>query len=165
MESKTCNGCRSPKVEKECELCGEWSCKKCLHFLDEANFAFWAEKAETLSKTFYCSPCYDGQVTPELERYAEQLAQARQLNVIPKDYKGRAKILKKALVDVTVKDCPDREECLLRLAFRAMELGFNAIIEMELKSEKVRMGAYQTSKWSGRARPAQIVEETLEPEE
>ena len=52
--------------------------------------------------------------------------------------------------------CDDRRECILRLAFFAAELGFNAIIESEVDSKKVRKGAYQSSTWSGSALPADV---------
>ena len=50
---------------------------------------------------------------------------------------------------LTVKDCPDRDETIMRLAFFAAQRSSNAVIQVEVTAEKVRNGAYQTSKWSG----------------
>ena len=60
-------------------------------------------------------------------------------------------------IQVKVENCPDREETLMRLAFLAAFGGFNTLIDVELNSEKVRnSSSYQTSNWSGSAKPTTI---------
>jgi hypothetical protein len=57
---------------------------------------------------------------------------------------------------VTVKDVPDRDEAILRLAFLAAEEGFNAILDVNVKSEKVRNEGWQKMRWSGSGLPVGV---------
>lgn len=62
---------------------------------------------------------------------------------------------------ITVAECADYDETLLRLAFRGAELNFNGIIDVDITSKKVRTGNYQTSVFSGTAIPANVREDKL----
>ncbi len=87
--------------------------------------------------------------------YLELLEQAKNVYVFFK--KHSVPLIKRSKTQVSVKDCPDREETLLRLAFLAAEQSFNALIEVNLNSEKVfDAGGYQYLNWSGTAFPAEV---------
>jgi hypothetical protein len=60
-----------------------------------------------------------------------------------------------------VKDCPDHDETLLRLAFFAVQKDYNSLIDVDIKSEKIRNGTYQTQKWSGTAVPANLSDKKI----
>lgn len=57
---------------------------------------------------------------------------------------------------IKVKDCTDREETLLRLAFLAVHANFNALIDVDIVSQKIRHGTYQTTQYSGTAIPVNL---------
>lgn len=57
---------------------------------------------------------------------------------------------------VHVVDCRDHDETILRLAFRAAQSNFNAIVDMSLASRKIKDGSYTTLLWWGQAVPANV---------
>jgi hypothetical protein len=65
----SCAVCRSSKIERNCDLCDSEVCKKCLHFLAEGTFAFWAELPGELSFTHYCTTCHAEHVETALEKF------------------------------------------------------------------------------------------------
>ena len=65
-------------------------------------------------------------------------------------------LIRRAKEAFRIEECLDRDETILRLAFLAAREGYNAVIEVEVLAEKIRMGSYQTSKWSGTGVAAQI---------
>jgi hypothetical protein len=163
MSNEVCISCRKPKAALNCEICGEYVCKACEMFLDEGTFSFLKTIPDDLSHTHYCAPCYDSKIMPELEKYRETLEKAKsiyfffttqKMNLLP--------LLDRAKEKVDVKNCADRDETILRLAFRAAEQGYNAIIMAEVKSAKVRNEGYQTSVWSGVGIPANVDAERIE---
>jgi len=93
------------------------------------------------------------------------MAKAREVIIITKAYKGFLLVLKKSKTEVQVSDCPDRDETVLRLAFKAAEKGHNALIKTELVSKKVFDHSYQKSVWSGHGLPVDIDEEKLKETE
>ena len=62
---------------------------------------------------------------------------------------------------ISIIDCADYDETILRLAFRGAELGFNGIIDVDITSKKVKTGNYQTTVFSGTAIPANVREDKL----
>ena len=74
-------------------------------------------------------------------------------------------MIRKSKEKFTVPKCADRDETILRLGFFAAQNGYNAIVEVDVKSVKIRDGSYQTSVWSGSGIPADINEAKLEKQE
>ncbi|MGZ3698619.1 MAG: hypothetical protein ACXWP5_10815 [Bdellovibrionota bacterium] len=159
-----CISCRRPKATIACDLCHEPLCKNCEHFLDATTFSFLATVPENLTHTHYCPVCFNAQVEPALESYNEVMERAKKVYFYFKTQKRPPPILKKSKERVEVKDCDDRDETILRLAFFAAEQGFNGIIEAEVISEKVRNKSYQTSVWRGVGIPASVDGEKIERE-
>lgn len=108
---------------------------------------------ELLSHGAYCTPCFDFKVMPEVEVYDADVRAARNIAVFFKDQSKETRLLKRTEKAFKVVDCEDREETLLRLAYFAVQAKFNAIIDVEITSKKVRTGAYQTHLWTGTAIP------------
>jgi hypothetical protein len=157
MTRSVCLSCRSPKTQHACGVCGEPLCRDCALFLDESAFAFRSSVAPELKHTYYCQGCHAEHVEPALAEYGEVMERARNVYCFTVNSKKRfIPLLKRAQVEVRVEGCGDRDETFLRLAFQAAELGFNAVIEADVQSEKVRNGGYQTSLWRGRAVPANV---------
>jgi hypothetical protein len=162
QETSECVSCRKPQAKHECGLCGDAVCRSCEIFLDETTFSLRSDVPEELKHTYYCAPCHQAQVEPELERYQETLALAREVYVFYGVSKHPLPILKKAKAEIKVPQCVDRDETILRLAFMAVEAGYNCLVEAEIASEKVRDHGYQKSAWKGRAIPAELDVERLE---
>ncbi len=156
MNSTPCDSCRKPKSGFECEMCESALCKNCAQILDQDTFSFLAEIPETLKHTTYCPQCFDENVAPELETYREVMQRAEEVFVFFTSQRKEIPLIKRSKLSFSVKDNIDRDQTILRLAFFAAKEGYNAITEVEVISEKVRNGAYQTSKWRGTGVPAQI---------
>lgn len=131
-------------------------CKSCAHFLDEESFSFYSKVPAELAHTTYCESCFATNVAPELQRYEALLEKAKDILVYDKSQGKETRLLKRIEKPVQVKRCADYQETVLRLAFFAAQAGFNGIIDVDIKSEKVRDHAYQKTLYSGTAVPTQI---------
>lgn len=159
-----CASCLQPKSSLKnklsCGLCSCRLCKDCAQFHDPDFFSFMGSPPEELCKNAYCAPCFEAKVAPAKAAHAEMLERAKKIYVFEK--KHHIPLIQRSKQQVSVRDCPDREEALLRLGFFAAEQGFNALVESKLVSEKVFVNGYQSLNWSGSAYPAQIRAESLE---
>lgn len=108
-----------------------------------------------ITKTF-CPPCYDSKVEPALQKYNDDLEKARNVFVFYKAENKESRFFKRVEGPVKIADVPDREETILRLAYLAVQVNCNAIVDVDLVSEKIKTGSYQTSKWSGTANPVEV---------
>jgi hypothetical protein len=162
MEKSECYSCRKPKAPFECEVCHEAFCKNCSQVLDESTFKFLPVKPEMLSHSIYCGGCFDQEVAPALEAYEQTVEQAKEAFVFFKTGKRRIPLIRKGKVPYRIPNCQDRDETIFRLAFLAVQDGFNAITEVEVVSKKVRNEGYQTSTWSGTAIPAEVDAEKMD---
>ena len=160
--AEICVSCRSPKAQSECGVCFDALCRSCALFLDEATFSFYAELPDELTHSFYCAACHQQHVEPALERYNELIETARVVFFFFETQKQRIPVLDKAKAEVKVEDCADRDETILRLGFQAAQQGFNAILDAVVSSEKIRKGAYQTTRWSGKGLPVMVDVDKLE---
>ena len=154
-----CTTCRKPKAELKnlayCGICKQMSCKDCAHFLDAAAFSFRDKVSADLLHSTYCQHCYDQKIAPELSAYAQEMERAKQVFVFYKKH-GYLRVIRRSKKMLSVRDCPDRKEALLRLAFFAAQQSYNALVEVELTPEKIRNFGYQKSSWSGTAFPAEV---------
>jgi uncharacterized protein YbjQ (UPF0145 family) len=161
-ETTACDVCSSPKAVYRCGVCSKTICKKCRVYVDTHTFSFFSKVPPKLLLADYCPECHEREVLPEQARYDELMEKAKDVYYLSKAYPGYVRVLRRHTKRVTVESCPDRRETILRMAFWAAELNFNAIIEAEVDSAKVRHGGYQTSIWKGSALPANIDGEQLE---
>jgi hypothetical protein len=143
-------------------MCEENLCKGCAEFLDNATFSFMKKIPEELTHTYYCMSCYNTHIVPALESYNEVMERAKRLYVFFDTRRNPVQYIKKAKEEVRVDDCEDRDETILRLAFLAAQVGYNAVIEAAVVSEKIRNGGHQKSRWKGTAIPAMVDAEKLE---
>ena len=156
MNDTSCDSCRKPKSGFECEVCESSLCKNCAQILDSDEFAFLAEIPVALKHNTYCPHCYDEMVVPELDAYQEIMGRAQEVFVFFVTQRKEIPLIKRSRESFAINECIDRDQTILRLAFFAAQGGYNAVTEVEVISEKVRNGAYQTSKWRGTGVPAQI---------
>jgi len=161
MKSGICSSCRLPKASLVCECCQASQCKSCAIKLKKDSFSFLPVIPTELTHLIYCGLCFDEKVAPALAAYNETMAKARNVNVFFKTQSEETRLLKRAEKPITVNQCEDKDETLLRLAFLAAQAHFNTLIDVVIKSEKVRMQAYQTTQWNGSGIPLYIDEARL----
>jgi hypothetical protein len=155
MENTTCAHCGT-KSKLTCESCGTSACKYCLQFIDEDRFAFQPELTKQLPFAAYCPTCFDIYVAPLATTYDQTVVRANNILVYDKCQGKETRFFKRTEKQVRVERCIDRATTLLRLAFQAAAAGYNGLIDVDIKSEKIRNGSYQTTLWSGTGIPTHI---------
>lgn len=161
MTNLKCTVCQKSKAGLTCGLCKEIICKKCTQFLDEDYFSFLKKTPEMLSYTTYCNSCHDQNILPEITKYNEMLETAKNILVFMKAQFKETRLIKRLADPIHVTECADYDETLLRLAFQAVELNYNGIIDVDIISKKIKVGKYQTTVFSGTAIPANVREDKL----
>lgn len=154
MENQSCVTCQKPKATLICGSCQNAVCKYCARFTDEESFAFMAQWPVALQHDTYCHGCFEEKAAPVLSQYARAMDQAKNVRVYLKKQGKETRTIKRELPTLVVKDCRDHDETILRLAFLAVEQGFNTLVDVELSWVKVKEGSYSHVKWSGSAVPA-----------
>jgi hypothetical protein len=157
----SCISCRRPKANLVCGNCEDPVCKDCAEFLEASTFSFRESVPEELTYNYYCSHCYDDVVKPELQAYQDTLTLAKDVFFFFSTQRKPFHLLKRAKHLIHVKECRDRDETILRLGFKAAELGFNAIVEAQVTSKKLRDEGREKSQWEGKGTPAQVDSEKL----
>ncbi len=161
MKKDSCSSCGKSKANLECGLCHEPICKACTHFLDDGQFSFLAKIPAELAHNTYCEACFNETVASALTNYEQKMEQAKEILVFEKSQAKETRLIKRDQDLVNVNDCLDYDQAVLRLAFFAVMANCNAIIDVDLKSKKVRDGSYQSSTWSGTGRPAMVQADQL----
>lgn len=145
-----------------CQCCQKEIPKKERQFVDDETFAFFDQLPEGVNEGIYCFECFALHVQPALDRYSEILEAAKNVNMFYLTQSKESRFVRRLEAPITVADCTDKDETILRLAFKAVLAGKNALLDVDLKSHKILDGRYQTSIWSGRAVPANIDEVQLQ---
>jgi hypothetical protein len=156
MPSENCTTCHKPKANHSCGICRSPICKGCSQFVEEKSFAFLEKTPEELTHTVYCGICFDEKVAGPLRDYKETMRRAKNVFVFFKAQSKESRLMSRNADAVEVPDCADREETILRLGFLAAKAGYNALVDVDIVHEKIRIGAYQTTKWSGKGIPTQV---------
>lgn len=162
MKSGTiCQVCQKPKATLECGACHAAICKSCAEFTDDTTFELMMKVPSELAHTTYCGPCFDLTVAPALALYQATAERAKDVIVYFKNQGKETRLLKRKEDRIEVENGIDRDQTLLKLAYAAADRGFNGIIDVELSSEKIRIGTYQTLKWSGEGMPCDVRPEKI----
>lgn len=154
MSNAICGTCQKPKATRQCGLCESPLCKACSVLPEDLTLV--AEPPPELRHSFYCAACFDQVVEPLLGRYREILERAREVYVFTKDQSKETRLIKRKEAPLKVAECEDYDETLMRLAYLAAEAGFNALVDVDISSRKIRDGSYQSTLYSGTAIPVQI---------
>jgi len=164
MESAVCVSCHASKASLKCGFCKGNVCKRCAQYIEKESFSFLEKVPDELSHTLYCCACFSEKIAPQLAIYTQTMARAKGVFVFQKKQGEQTRHMKRSEKPLRVLDCSDRDETLLRLAFFAAQLGFNALVDVDITSQKVRHFGYQNSKWQGVGIPTHIDAEKLERE-
>lgn len=153
MTNLNCVTCGKSKNLLVCECCSTQVCKNCAHILSEEAFSFVSIKSDIMTKKIFCNPCYLSEVGPQLDLYENRLELAKDVNIYF-SYQGKeTRLMSRKEKSIQVLNCADREETLLRLAFMAVEKGFDTILDVQLVGEKQRMGSYQKTIYKAQGTP------------
>lgn len=117
---------------------------------------------EMLSHSSYCYECFQAHVQPELNTYNETLEKAKDVYVFYRTQGKETSLYKRSHPPVRVADALDEADALMRLAFMTVRSDCNAIVDVDLKSKKIRNHAYQTTRWDGMGNPVQVDAEKLD---
>ena len=115
---------------------------------------------EILAGTF-CPSCFEREVAPFCEHYERLAEEAEELAYFSRAQSKETRLMDRSASTISIKECRDRQEALLKLAFKTVQLGFNGMIDVDLTSQKKREGGRQYSLWSGSAIPTQLDLEAL----
>ena len=157
-----CASCRTPTSDSLCGVCQEPVCRKCRIFLANDQFPLAPELAPELKHTYYCGVCFGEHVEPFEAEYASCVEQAKQINILYRNSKSTLKVIRKAVHWIEISDAVDRDQAIMKLAYTCAKGGYNALIDTEITSHKVRNEGWQTSLWRGRGLPAEIRSYELE---
>ena len=159
--SSSCVTCLKTKANLTCGLCAGSLCKKCAEFLAEETFSFLKTVPAELAHSTYCGNCFGEHVAPAQLQYDETMEAARNVMIFMKSQAKETRLIKRKEPEVKVTDCADHDETIMRLAFYAAQLKFNALIDVLITPKKVVDGHYQTTVYTGSGIPAQVHESKL----
>jgi uncharacterized protein YbjQ (UPF0145 family) len=130
-------------------------CKTHTHFA-EGTFSFLKKIPKDLTFPTYCDVCFDEKVAGPLAEYEATMEKAREVIMFTKDQTKLTGHIKRKEDPVTVEDCEDEEETILRLAFQAAQLGYNCILDVNIKTRKIIVGSHKKTIFSATAIPVNI---------
>jgi len=95
-------------------------------------------------------------------KYEETLEKAKSIYIFFTTQRKEIPLIRKSKEIYKIDACEDRDETILRLAYKAAAAGFNAVVNTEVLHEKKRNHAYQKTIWRGTGSPAMIDESKLD---
>ncbi len=84
------------------------------------------------------------------------MEKAKNVMMFTKDQTKMTGHLKRKEDPISIQDCEDEEEVILRLAFLAAKEGFNCILDVNIKSRKIISGSHKKTIFSATAIPITI---------
>ena len=153
MEKIECQSCFKNKTFLECSNCKEAVCKRCACFIDATSFEFVNFLPENINGQTFCPSCYYTKAGPVLAEYNEILERAKFVNVYSVKQSSETSLIKRIEKAIKVKNCADKEETLMRLAFITAQKNFDTIVDVKITSEKVFDSKYKKLTWSGEGVP------------
>ena len=65
---------------------------------------------------------------------------AKEVYVFYKTHSKVTRLIKRDEEPITIIECADHDEAIMRLAFKAATLGYNSVIQIEMSPKKKRLG-------------------------
>ena len=156
MDTESCITCGKSKSLLCCEVCAATVCKHCAQLIDEDTFSFLETKTAAMHYSIFCTTCFDQNISAELEKYNQTMAAAKEVYVFYKTHSKVTRLIRRDEEPISIIDCDDKEEVILRLAFKAAQMGYNSLIQIEINSKKNRVNNYQSQVYTATGIPAQV---------
>ncbi len=161
MNKESCATCSSQKISNHCGICADKLCKSCSVFLSPEDFQYMMTPPPETEHPVYCSGCYATVMTEKIDLYNQNLEKAKQVAVFGKSQGKETRFIKRFELPIVITDGSDENDVTMRMAFRAVEMNYDALIDADVIPKKVRNGSYQTSTWSGIAIPVKLDRDKL----
>lgn len=149
----SCVSCSTQKSLCECGLCQAQVCKTCAFFLDQEAFRYCPTASAELKKQVYCPDCYHSTVEESLLQYEKDLEKAKAVHIYTKSQSKETRLMSRKEKALIISEAQDESDVFMLLAYKAVKMGFNAVIDVETKSAKAFQGSYVLTTWSGRGIP------------
>jgi len=156
MDSNVCLSCKSPKGQFSCGACACTLCKRCAQVLEKNSFPLLDPLPDVLKHKHYCVPCYNSQVDPALTDYNRKISASKQVFIFSTKKGELTRLYSRTERKVSVDNCLDEKEALLRLAFKIVSAGFNAGVDVTVAPKKLRDEGYQKMRWSAVGTPTMV---------
>lgn len=153
MELKVCDVCLKNKTPLSCDICSNVSCRHCSVFIDETSFEFLSLLPDHIKDKMFCPNCYDEKIAEEFFKYQEMLNKAKDVDIYDDTQGAETRLMRRVEKVIKVIECDGREEALIRLAFLAVEKGYDTIVDVNIKSIKSGQDSYIKKVWNGSAIP------------
>lgn len=154
-----CETCRSAKTALRCGICEEATCKTCSQFLEPDAFSFLPVIPADLTEEVYCHACFESKVRTAHEEYERTKTAAANIGVFFKDQGKETRLIPRSkTIKYVIDECADRDELILRFAFRAVLDGFTTLVDVDITPVKLRDGTFQRTIFKGSAVPANAEE-------
>ena len=151
-----CICCQKTKSLLECGLCKSEVCKYCAQIMPEGSFSFMPDAPDELKHSVYCGPCFVTNIEEKWNDYQATMEKAKNINVFMDDQGKETRLIKRKERPYKIVDCKDHDEAMMRLAFHAVQSGYNTLVDVSLTSKKVRVNGYQTLIWAGSGVPVTV---------
>jgi hypothetical protein len=145
-----------------CTECGAPVCKKCVYFAEAESFPLLDAIPNELDEKYFCGECYNKQAVEVIENYEKLALLAQEFPYFSKAQTKETRLVSRSNPKISVKNCADRREVILKLAAKAIQQNCNVMIDVDLISEKIRNNGRQKTSWSGSAIPVVVDPEWLE---
>lgn len=156
MEKQVCDVCLKNKTAIKCDECQCASCKKCSEFTMESFEEIQEMLPENLKAKVFCPNCYMNKYESQFNDFYNTYLQAKDVKIYEKKLSAETRLIPRLEPALSVKDCADERDVMMRLAFEAASKGFNSLLDVEFKSTKSRDGSYKFVVWSGSGVPANV---------
>ena len=156
MNKQICDTCLKNKTAIKCDECQAPSCKKCTEFTLESFEELQPMLPENLKAKILCTRCYSDSFENEFNELQNIYEQAKEVKIYEKKLSAETRLIPRVEQAITVEDCSDAKEVMMRLAFQAAKSGFNSLLDVEFKSSKSRDGSYKFVTWKGAGVPANV---------
>lgn len=162
MEKTPCSICQNTKIRYQCEHCHSDICKNCVYFLNDDSFYYLTAKEKIFDLKMFCLGCFKEHIEVKLAQYEELVSKAKEIMIFTKIQSRETRFIKRTDELYQIKDCPDRNEAIMRMAVMAATAGFNAVIDIIIESKKVKLDtSYQTHTWNATGIPVHLDESKL----
>lgn len=124
--------------------------------MDEDAFSFLRKKPKELSYSIYCDPCFQDKVAMPLSEYEDNYEKSKDIIIFRKNETKKTGHLKRKELPYKVEDCEDEQEVILRLAFFAVQDGFNCLLDLDISHRKIIVGSHKKTIYTATAIPITI---------